>query len=38
MMNRLRSKTGIALMVGTIVVLVAVLLVFFVFEDALFGA
>lgn len=37
-MNHLRSKTGIAVMVGTIVTLVAVLLVFFVFEDALFGA
>jgi hypothetical protein len=38
MMQRLRSNTGIAILVGIIVTLVAVMLVLFVFEDLLFGA
>jgi hypothetical protein len=37
-MNRPKSRTGIAVMAGTIITLAAVLLVFFVFEDALSGA
>lgn len=38
MMQRLRSNTGIAVLVGIIVTLVALMLVLFVFEDLLFGA
>jgi hypothetical protein len=38
MMQRLRSNTGIAILVGIIVTLAAVMLVLFVFEDLLFGA
>jgi hypothetical protein len=38
MMRHLKSNTGIAVLVGIIVTLVAVMLVLFVFEDLLFGA
>jgi len=38
MMQRLKTNRGIAVLIGIIVTLAAVMLVLFVFEDLLFGA